>query len=255
MSAHATSEQLRRVAAGELSPAEQEAVEAHVNGCSFCQEELARLLDEEAQESVEQLLPQLGPLAPATAVTGDFLGRLQDHPPTPDVPKAEAGSLGHAHIPDYELLHFIGAGGFGEVWLAQNRLDGHFFAVKVIPKSCSVELDGVRLYRQRANDHSHLVPILHVGEREEFDYYVMQLAEHIKEAAVVRPPEQYEAMTLQRHLANQGSLPLNEVLAVADRLLVALDHLHAGGVIHCDVKPSNVLRLHGNWQLGDLGLM
>ena len=45
-------------------------------------------------------------------------------------------------IPDYELLRWIGGGSFGQVWLARNRHDGGFCAVKIIPKSrCKIELD------------------------------------------------------------------------------------------------------------------
>src|SRR5262249_7755780 len=46
-------------------------------------------------------------------------------------------------IPDYDLLRPIGAGAFGQVWLARNRLDGSFVAIKVIPTSRPVELEGI----------------------------------------------------------------------------------------------------------------
>jgi serine/threonine protein kinase len=185
--------------------------------------------------------------------------------PAPTVPAAEAplssggdppeDSAARPDIPGYDLLRPIGSGAFGEVWLARNRLDGHFCAVKVIPHSRAVELEGVRLYRQRANDHPYLVPILHVGEAEGFYYYVMPLADDVKGTAVLRSPEQYEAATLERHRADRGCLPVAEVLTVAEHLLSALERLHEGGVVHCDVKPANVLRLGGTWRLGDLGLM
>src|SRR5262249_37811527 len=137
----------------------------------------------------------------------------------------------------------------------RNRLDGSFVAIKVIPTSRPVELEGIRLYRQRANDHPYLVPIAHVGEGAGFFYYVMPLADDLKGTAAVRVPEQDEPLALQRYLAARGRLPLDEVLTVAEHLLAALAPLHAGGLIHCDVKPGNVLRLRGTWRLGDLGLM
>jgi tetratricopeptide (TPR) repeat protein len=158
------------------------------------------------------------------------------------------------NLPDYELLKWIGAGTFGQVWLARNRHDGGLCAVKIVAKSHQSELDGVRLYRQCAGDHPSLVAIKHVGEGEGFYYYVMPLADDVREGTLSQAPEQYEPMTLRRHLAGRQRLPADEVVAIARQLLSALAQLHKRGVSHCDVKPDNVLRVRGNWQLGDMGL-
>src|SRR5262249_30204937 len=140
-------------------------------------------------------------------------------------------------LPDYELLKWVGAGTFGQVWLARNRHDRGFCAVKVIPKIYSVELNGVRLYRECASDHPFLMPIKHVGEFEDFYYYVMPLANDAHEGTLSGTvPDRYEALTLRRHLAERGFLALDEVIAVARHLLEALEHLHERGVRHCDVK-------------------
>jgi hypothetical protein len=158
------------------------------------------------------------------------------------------------NLPDYELLKWIGAGTFGQVWLARNRHDGGLCAVKIVAKSHQSELDGVRLYRQSASDHPSLVAIKHVGEGDGFYYYVMPLADDVREGTLSHVPEQYEPMTLRRHLARRHHLPADEVVAIARQLLSALVQLHKRGVSHCDVKPDNVLRVRGNWQLGDMGL-
>jgi tetratricopeptide (TPR) repeat protein len=158
------------------------------------------------------------------------------------------------NLPDYELLKWIGAGTFGQVWLARNRHDGGLCAVKIVAKSHQSELDGVRLYRQSASDHPSLVAIKHVGEGDGFYYYVMPLADDVREGTLSQAPEQYEPMTLRRHLAWRQRLPADEVVAIARQLLSALVQLHKRGVSHCDVKPDNVLRVRGNWQLGDMGL-
>jgi serine/threonine protein kinase len=158
------------------------------------------------------------------------------------------------NLPDYELLKWIGAGTFGQVWLARNRHDGGLCAVKIVAKSHQSELDGVRLYRQCASDHPSLVAIKHVGEGDGFYYYVMPLADDVREGTLSQAPEQYEPMTLRRHLAWRQRLAADEVVAIARQLLSALVQLHKRGVSHCDVKPDNVLRVRGNWQLGDMGL-
>jgi hypothetical protein len=158
------------------------------------------------------------------------------------------------NLPDYELLKWIGAGTFGQVWLARNRHDGGLCAVKIVAKRHQSELDGVRLYRQCAGDHPSLVAIKHVGEGDGFYYYVMPLADDVREGTLSQAPEKYEPMTLRRHLAWRQRLPADEVAAIARQLLSALVQLHKRGVSHCDVKPDNVLRVRGNWQLGDMGL-
>jgi serine/threonine protein kinase len=158
-------------------------------------------------------------------------------------------------LPDYDLLHPIGCGGFGAVWLGCNRHNGQFYAVKLLSAPGAVELDGIRAYKQRVHSHPHLVPIEHVGVVGSWLYYTMPLADDAKGAAVVRMPADYEALTLQGYLQRHAPLPLDEVLAVADQLLAALEHLHAADLLHRDVKPGNVLRMQGVWRLGDMGLL
>jgi serine/threonine-protein kinase len=169
----------------------------------------------------------------------------------PDAPAGEEAGP-RVGVPDYELIRRIGAGGFGQVFLARNRHDRGFCAVKVIATRSEVELEGIRLYRSYASDHPHLVPIKHVGEVEGFLYYVMPLADDQGENSLPDAPELYTPRTLKQALDHPP--PLDEVLAIAYQLLSALGHLHAQGVCHCDVKPENIMRVQGTWRLGDLGL-
>jgi serine/threonine protein kinase len=158
-------------------------------------------------------------------------------------------------LPDYELIRLISQGGFGQVWLGRNRCTRRFHAVKLIPRSRDAERDGIRAYQQRVLGHPHLVPIEHVGDSGQYLYYTMPLADDANGASGVCDPETYEALTLLRHGQRQGPLPVTEVLAIATALAKALEHLHAAGLLHKDVKPANVLRVRGAWQLGDMGLM
>ena len=96
-----------------------------------------------------------------------------DAPPAEDLPEME--------VPDYELLRFLGRGGFGAVYLGRHRIHGEFSAIKIFSKSRAAELDGVRAYKQRAQTNPHLVPIEHVGELAEAYYYVMPLADDLRE--------------------------------------------------------------------------
>src|SRR5262249_52396730 len=134
------------------------------------------------------------------------------------------------HIPDYDLSHPIGSGGFGQVWLGRNRHTGQWYAVKVIPVSHAMELDGIRRYKRRAQGHPNLMPIEHVGftPKHDFIYYTMPLADEAKGSTPVAELRDYEPMTLQRILLSHlAPLPVDEVLTIAGQLLAALEHLHA----------------------------
>ena len=159
-------------------------------------------------------------------------------------------------IPDYEPIQCIGKGGFGEVWLARQRLTGVFYAVKVISRDRigEVELDGAREYKQRAAGHPHLVALQHVGETDECYYYVMELADDARGSGV-RSPEGYEALTLAERLKRTGALPAQEAVEITSQILDALSHLHEAGLLHRDIKPANVLGKDGMWKLGDMGLV
>lgn len=158
-------------------------------------------------------------------------------------------------VPDFELLSCVGRGGFGAVWVARHRLHGEFCAVKVVARHRDIELDGVRIYRQRAKDHSGLVPIEHVGETDECFYYVMPLADDVKGSTAIRGPEQYEPMTLDWCLKNLPPPPIDEVISLGVELLDSIAILHRAGLAHQDIKPANVMMFGGRWKLGDLGLL
>jgi hypothetical protein len=176
-----------------------------------------------------------------------------DHPRHGDRGPAATGAP--PAIPNYDLLHPIGRGAFGEVWLGRNQHTGQFYAVKAVPRSWAVELEGIREYIKRARGHANLLPIEHVGDTGTFLYYTMPLADDATgPLEPVRAPQDYQALTLQRYLKSHAPLPVEEVLTIADQLLRALAHLHAADLLHKDVKPGNILRLQGIWCLGDMGL-
>lgn len=168
---------------------------------------------------------------------------------------ATAGHEPPVDIPDYELLYFVGRGAFGEVWICKSRHHGQYRAVKIVTKRKEIELDGIREYKKRVKNHPHIVPIEHVGEASGFYYCVMPLADDEKGPVSVREPTDYEPMTLAEHLRQSGPLALNLTLEIADQVLSALEHLHEANLVHCDVKPANILRVDGVWRLGDLGLL
>lgn len=164
-------------------------------------------------------------------------------------------------IPDFDLVHVIGKGGFGTVWLGVNRTTGRLRAVKVIPLRPEGGADPagreiVSLTRLESNlRHAHpdLIAIHHVGKTADHLFYVMDLADDVSGAAPAAGAS-YRPATLERRLA-AGPLPPAECLDCARQLLGALAFLHEAGMVHRDVKPANCLFVGGALKLADFGLL
>jgi len=167
---------------------------------------------------------------------------------------ADASTPKVPRIPDYEVVAFIGKGGFGDVWLARQLLTDVFYAVKTIPRIeiGEVEIEGVRQYKQRASGHPNLLRLEHVGQTDECYYYIMELADDARGSGV-RTPTGYEAATLAEHIKRHGALAAQDAVEIVAQLLGGLEHLHDAGLLHRDVKPANVFCKDGRWKLGDMG--
>lgn len=168
-------------------------------------------------------------------------------------------------IPDLEMLRIIGAGAYGEVWLART-VTGACRAVKVVwredfedERSFTREFEGVLSYEPIARGNPGLVHILHVGRREgahPYYYYVMELADDAYTGIHIAP-EDYVPRTLRSDMQLYGhlALPLDYVLEVGSQLAHALEGLHAEELAHRDVKPANVVFVNSRAKLADAGLV
>jgi len=165
-------------------------------------------------------------------------------------------------VPDHELIQVIGRGSYGEVWLARNLM-GVYRAVKVVYRKTfghqrpfERELAGIRKFEPISRSHESFIDILHVGHNDKngYFYYVMELGDDTKTSQTISP-DFYVPKTLAKEVALRGRLPLEECVRLGLSLSSALDVLHKHGLVHRDVKPSNVIFVSGVPKLADIGLV
>ncbi|MCD0460795.1 protein kinase domain-containing protein [Roseiconus lacunae] len=158
------------------------------------------------------------------------------HTPNPDLPE---------QIGDYRIKKLIGAGGMGQVYLAEHVRMQRLVAVKMlrgdrIRDSASVErfYDEVRAASRVM--HPNVVTAFDAGEHESIHYLVM---------------EYVEGMTLTRFVSKNGPLTPGMAAAMIRQAALGLLHAHRTGIVHRDVKPGNLIRANdGTIKLLDLGL-
>jgi serine/threonine protein kinase len=131
-------------------------------------------------------------------------------------------------VPGFTLLRSLGGGAFGTVWLASEDNTGKQVAIKFYTHQRGLDWSLLNreveklavLYTSR-----HIVRLIDVGWNSEPPYYVM---------------EYLASGSLASHLAS-GPLPVHEAVRIAEGVLSALVHAHGSGILHCDLKPANVL--------------
>ncbi|MCI0535245.1 MAG: protein kinase, partial [Verrucomicrobiales bacterium] len=169
----------------------------------------------------------------------------------------------------------VGGGSYGEVWLART-VTGCMRAVKVVwrrnfssERPYEREFRGIVQFEPISRAHPGVVNVLHVGRDDMAGcfFYVMELADDASVAALVRARADsdpahaltsvatYIPHTLSSDLKARGRLPVPEVLRLGVQLADALGHLQRHGLVHRDVKPSNVIFVGGQAKLADIGLV
>lgn len=174
-------------------------------------------------------------------------------------------------VPDYELLQRLASGAYGEVWLARNKATGVLRAAKIVwrhtfedDRPFQREFDGIQKFERISRQHPSQLALFHIGrnQAEGYFYYVMELADLLEDQTVEKKTVNDNTngsmlltpRTLRADLAH-GRLPADRVLEIGLVLAEALANLHSHGLVHRDVKPSNVIFVNGRPKLADIGLV
>ncbi len=158
----------------------------------------------------------------------------------------QAGTLaGSVLCGRYRLDHLIGSGGMAQVWEGTDAVLGRRVAVKVLHPHLADDDAFVRRFRQEAIAAARLNDPGIVGVYD-------TCSDRGREAIVM---ELLDATTLRQHLGSRGALDPETTLRIALRLLDALEAAHRAGLVHRDVKPSNILLCDdGRVKIADFGI-
>jgi putative ABC transport system permease protein len=130
----------------------------------------------------------------------------------------------------YEITSELGHGGMGTVYLANDRTLGRLVALKVVSAEAAAGVGADQLLQEIALvsrlQHPNILPLFDAGARAGSPYYVMPYV---------------RGGSLGARLRASGRLPLSETLALLDGIAAGVAYAHEQRILHCDIKPENVL--------------
>ncbi len=147
-------------------------------------------------------------------------------------------------IGHYRIIEKIGAGGMGEVYLAEDSELNRKVALKFLPSHLCQDADCRARFKREAQaaaklDHPNIVTVHEVGEYHSRPFISMQ---HI------------EGQSLKEVLSSR-TLPLDRIMDIVIQVCDGLQAAHDSGITHRDIKPSNILiDSHGRTRIVDFGL-
>src|SRR4051812_37925435 len=238
---------LERLLAEDLRGAERDTVESHVEACVTCQEQLARL----STPSFRSVAGDPDGTGPDPEPDERFLRLLRESPPRtgdtasapplagPDAARFPGGRLGR-----YEILEKLASGGMGAVYRARHVELGKVVALKVLPAGDLSEVSLARFKNEMRAigrlHHPHIVAAHDAGDIDGVHYLAMDLVDGVDLARLVK-----------RH----GRLSVADACEAVRQAALGLQHAFEKGLVHRDVKPSNLMLARGGLvQVLDLGL-
>jgi tRNA A-37 threonylcarbamoyl transferase component Bud32/Tfp pilus assembly protein PilF/TolB-like protein len=146
----------------------------------------------------------------------------------------------------YDVGDIVASGGMAIIYRGRHKALGTTVAIKVLPREIALSTVRLARFRQEATlasrlSHPNIVPVFECDVQGEIAYLVMPYI---------------EGETLAARLKAQGPMAVPDALAVLEQVGAALGFAHQRGVIHRDVKPSNILfeQAPGRWMLTDFGV-
>jgi serine/threonine protein kinase len=221
---HPTLAELQAFDSGQLLPAEREPIERHLEECIICCETLEAL----PEGALEALVRAYGGRADTASM-----------PAAPDIP---AEFIAH---PRYRILEVLGAGGMGVVYKALHRLMERVVALKVLNHSLTSQPGFAERFQREVKAAARLahpnIVVAHDADETAGTHFLVM--------------EYVAGTTLDRVVGQRGPLPVCEACALVRQAALGLQHAHERGLVHCDIKPHNLLMTPaGQVKILDFGL-
>lgn len=145
----------------------------------------------------------------------------------------------------YRVERVLGAGAMAKVLLAHDAELGREVAVKLLDEGLAADPSFRARFAREARvaaglSHPNVVTVFDVGEADGRPFIVMELV---------------SGRTLEERLRREGALSATDVLAIARQVCAGLEHAHANGLVHRDLKPGNLIeRDDGTVKIADFGI-
>ena len=237
---------------GRSDEMESELIETHLSECVSCEKSLADL--ERGVDSIVGRLRAANQDSHAQDVASDLelQKALRASQELLVEAKANSSSIGSSpawappqnEIGPYELIRSIGGGGMGSVFLAEHRELGKQVALKLLPGHSSGNAHRVDRFLKEIRaagslEHPAIVNATDAGQDNGVHYLAM---------------EYVEGLDLSR-VARSATIPVADACEAIRQVAIGLAHAHCCGVVHRDVKPSNIMiRDDGEVKILDFGL-
>ncbi len=192
-------------------------------------EERERFLDKSCKDD-DRLRREVESLLSSSEAAGSFM----QNPAVGEIAEAVAGSneklCVNQSLSHYKIISLLGAGGMGEVFLAEDTRLHRQVALKVLPENIAADAERLRRFEQEAGaasalNHPNILTVHEFG-----------LAAGIHFLAT----EFVDGETLREKI-NEAELSLTDSLNIAEQTAFALSTAHASGIIHRDIKPENIM--------------
>ncbi len=157
----------------------------------------------------------------------------------------EQGQVAKTRIPGYEIVSKLGQGGTAAVFKAVQVSMDRTVALKILLPSMTANERYIKRFLKESElaaklNHKNIIRAIDAGQQDNYYYFAMEFI---------------EGETLTSMARRLGALDEWTALKITLEVSAALNHAHANGIVHRDVKPQNIfLTKDGVAKLGDLGL-
>ncbi|MCI0378794.1 MAG: serine/threonine protein kinase [Gemmataceae bacterium] len=162
-----------------------------------------------------------------------------------NAPPQWSGSIRGRRLAHFELIEAIGVGGMAAVLRARDTQLDRFVALKILPPDMAQDVENIARFHQEARaaaklDHENIARVFFCGEDQKLHFIAFEFV---------------EGENLRTLLERRGRLPVPDAVRIILQIATGLEHAASRGVVHRDVKPSNIIiSPNGRAKLVDMGL-